>query len=108
GMSHTRAVADGGGFVGGPLFKDEGAAEAPLAGRIPVLALNFLGDSVSPPKYFYQFALLPQDEARRCARRVAADGRLNGVISVPSGERGTRVAAAFADELKSLGGSVLD
>src|ERR1700744_3460677 len=81
---------------------------APLAGRIRVLALNFLGDAVTPPKSFYQFALLPEDEARMVARRVVADGRLNGVAIYPSGEWGTRVAAAFADELKILGGTVLD
>jgi hypothetical protein len=108
GSAYNRAIADGAGFVVGPLFKDEVAAEAPLAGRVPVLALNFLGDSVVPPKYFYQFALLPEDEARMVARRVVADGRLNGVAIVPSGEWGTRVAAAFADELKILGGTLLD
>jgi uncharacterized protein len=106
--AYNRAVADGAGFVVGPLFKDEVAAEAPLAGRTPVLALNFLGDAVTPPKSFYQFALLPEDEARMVARRVVADGRLNGVAIYPSGEWGTRVAAAFADELKILGGTVLD
>jgi outer membrane PBP1 activator LpoA protein len=106
--AYNRAIADGAGFVVGPLFKDEVAAEAPLAGRTPVLALNFLGDAVVPPKSFYQFALLPEDEARMVARRVVADGRLNGVAIVPSGEWGTRVAAAFADELKILGGTVLD
>ncbi len=42
------------------------------------------------------------------ARRVVADGRLNGVVIVPTGEWGNRVGAAFADELKSLGGTVLD
>ena len=42
------------------------------------------------------------------ARRVVADGRLNGVAIVPSGEWGTRVAAAFADESRTLGGNVLD
>jgi outer membrane PBP1 activator LpoA protein len=42
------------------------------------------------------------------ARRVVADGRPNGVVIVPSGEWGTRVAAAFAEELKNLGGNVLD
>jgi hypothetical protein len=106
--AYSRAIDDGAGFVVGPLFKDEVAAEAPLAGRVPVLALNFLGDAVIPPKYFYQFALLPEDEARMAARRVVADGRMNGVAIYPSGEWGTRVAAAFADELKILGGSVLD
>jgi uncharacterized protein len=106
--AYNRAMSEGAGFVVGPLFKDEVAAVAPLAGHAPVLALNFLGDAVIPPKSFYQFALLPEDEARMVARRVVADGRLNGVIIVPSGEWGTRVAAAFADELKILGGTVLD
>ena len=108
GGAYNRAISEGAGFVVGPLFKDEVAAVAPLSGSTPVLALNFLGESVGPPKNFYQFALLPEDEARIVARRVVADGRLNGVAIVPSGEWGTRVAAAFADELKSLGGSVLD
>ena len=39
---------------------------------------------------------------------MVADGRLNGVAIVPAGEWGNRVAAAFADELESLGGTVLD
>jgi outer membrane PBP1 activator LpoA protein len=107
--AYNRAIADGAGFVVGPLFKDEVAAVAPVTGgRTPVLALNFLGETVPPPKDFYQFALLPEDEARMVARRMVADGRLNGVAIVPSGEWGTRVAAAFAEELKSLGGIVLD
>jgi outer membrane PBP1 activator LpoA protein len=107
--AYNRAIADGAGFVVGPLFKDEVAAVAPVTGgRTPVLALNFLGETVPPPKNFYQFALLPEDEARMVARRMVADGRLNGVAIVPSGEWGTRVAAAFTEELKSLGGNVLD
>ena len=107
--AYNRAIADGAGFVVGPLFKDEVAAVAPVTGgRTPVLALNFLGETVPPPKNFYQFALLPEDEARMVARRMIADGRLNGVAIVPSGEWGTRVAAAFTEELKSLGGNVLD
>jgi outer membrane PBP1 activator LpoA protein len=107
--AYNRAIADGAGFVVGPLLKDEVAAVAPVTGgRTPVLALNFLGETVVPPKNFYQFALLPEDEARMVARRMVADGRLNGVAIVPSGDWGARVAAAFADELKTLGGNVLD
>jgi len=107
--AYARAISDGAAFVVGPLTKEDVAAIAPLSdGRTPVLALNFLGGGIAPPKNFYQFALLPEDEARIVARRVVADGRLNGVALVPTGEWGTRVAAAFADELKSLGGSVLD
>ena len=109
GAAYTTAISDGAGFVVGPLTKEDVAAIAPLsAGRTPVLALNFLGDTVSPPKNFYQFALLPEDEARIVARRVVSDGRLAGVAILPTGELGNRVAAAFSDELKILGGTVLD
>jgi uncharacterized protein len=107
--AYTRAISEEAGFVVGPLTKEDVAALLPLsAGRIPVLALNFLGDSMSTPPNFYQFALSPEDEARGVARRAAADGRLNGVAIVAGTEWGKRVAAAFADELAHLGGSVLD
>jgi uncharacterized protein len=109
GTAYNRAIADGAGFVVGPLTKDDVAAVAPLsAGHAPVLALNFLGDAVSTSKNFYQFSLYPEDEARMVARRVIADGRRAGVAILPSGELGNRVAAAFTDELKSLGGTLLD
>jgi outer membrane PBP1 activator LpoA protein len=107
--AYNRAVADGAGFIVGPLTKEDVAAIVPLsAGRTPVLALNFLSDTVSPARNFFQFALLPEDEARMVARRVVTDGRLNGVVLAPVGEWGNRVAAAFAEELAHLGGTVLD
>ena len=107
--AYTHAVSEGAGFVIGPLTKEDVAALAPLSGgHTPVLALNFLGDSVIAPKDFYQFALFPEDEARMVARHAVTDGRLNGVVIVPSGELGNRVAAAFADELSHHGGAVLD
>jgi outer membrane PBP1 activator LpoA protein len=107
--AYTQAIADGAGFVVGPLTKEDVAAIVPLSGqRTPVLALNFVADSMTTPRNFYQFALSPEDEARSVARRVVADGRMKGVAIVPSSEWGNRVAAAFADELSRLGGSVLD
>ena len=107
--AYQQAVQDGAGFVVGPLTKEHVAAIAPLsAGKVPVLALNFLNDEVSAAGNFYQFALLPEDEARIVARRLAADGKLAGVAILPDGELGNRVGAAFADELKHLGGTVLD
>jgi outer membrane PBP1 activator LpoA protein len=106
--AYGHAIAEGAGFVVGPLTKEDVAALAPLSGRVPVLALNFLGDSAVAPKDFYQFALFPEDEARMVARHAVTDGRPNGVVIVPSGELGNRVAAAFADELSHRGGSVLD
>jgi hypothetical protein len=47
--AYQHAMQDGAGFVVGPLTKEDVAALAPLsAGRVPVLALNFLADSVNP------------------------------------------------------------
>lgn len=107
--SYQHAIQDGAAFVVGPLTKEDVAAIAPLAaGHAPVLALNFLADSVTAPANFYQFALLPEDEARSVARRLATEGKLDGVVILPDGEWGSRVGAAFADELKHLGGNVLD
>src|ERR1700735_2960931 len=108
GSAYTHAISEGASFVVGPLTKEDVAAIVPLSGgRTPVLALNFLGDSIGTAHNFYQFALSPEDEARSVARRVVADGRPSGVVLVPSNEWGNRVAAAFADELSHLGGSVV-
>jgi len=107
--AYQHAIQDGAGFVVGPLTKEDVAAIVPLsAGRTPVLALNFLTDSVNASQDFYQFALLPEDEARIVARRLVADGKRTGVAILPDGEWGSRVGAAFADELTHLGGTVLD
>jgi hypothetical protein len=58
--AYQHAIQDGAGFVVGPLTKEDVAAIVPLsAGRTPVLALNFLTDSVTASHDFYQFALLP-------------------------------------------------
>jgi uncharacterized protein len=103
------AMQDGASFVVGPLTKEDVAALVPLsAGRVPVLALNFLADTVNAPRDFYQFALWPEDEARSVARRLVTEGKMKGVVILPDGELGNRVGAAFADEFSHLGGTVLD
>jgi uncharacterized protein len=82
---------------------------APLAaGRIPMLALNFLGESASVGRNVYQYALLPEDEARMAARRVAADGHQKGIAILVDGELGNRIGGAFADELSHLGGNIVE
>ena len=106
--AYSAALADGAEFIVGPLTKGSVAAMAPLAGRVPVLALNYLSDGINAPHGFYQFALQPEEEAKIVARRLIADGRLRGVCIVPDGEWGSRVANAFSAELRRLGGAVLD
>jgi outer membrane PBP1 activator LpoA protein len=107
--AYRHALEDGAAFVVGPLTKEDVAAVVPLnGGKTPELALNFLGDSVNAGKSFYQFALLPEDEARIVARRLVAEGKLKGVTIIADGELGTRVQAAFSQELTQHGGTILD
>jgi uncharacterized protein len=107
--AYRHAIDDGAAFVVGPLTKEDVSAVVPLnSGKTPELALNFLGDTVNAGQHFYQFALLPEDEARIVARRLVADNKLHGVALVAQGELGTRVQKAFVDELTQHGGSLLD
>jgi len=104
-----QATSDGVSFIVGPLTREEVAAAAALPGtHPPVLALNFLPAQEQAPSGFYQFALSPEDEARAAARRVLADGHRQGVALAPLGEWGTRVLAAFSQELTAGGGTLID
>ncbi len=105
--SVARATQDGADIIVGPLTRDEVVAAAGLAiRRPPILALNFLPASQPAPNGFFQFALSPEDEARLAARRILADGHKNGIAIVPSGDWGTRVLAAFKQELEAGGGGL--
>jgi len=112
----TRSVAEamdsalraGALFIVGPLTREEVAAAAQLpAPHPPILALNFLPAGAESPGDFYQFALSPEDEARDVARRILAEGHRRGVAVAPDGEWGSRVLAAFREELTAGGGALL-
>ena len=104
----AEATANGAEFLVGPLTREEVIAAAELKSTRPaMLALNFLpADSPAPPKFF-QFALSPEDDARAVARFIGASGRRRGVVLTPEGDWGSRVAAAFEEELRAAGGYVL-
>jgi hypothetical protein len=104
----TQAARQGADFIVGPLTREEVTAAAEFAGpRAPVLALNFLPPEQPAPPRFYQYALSPEDEARLAARRVLEDHHRRGVALVPSGDWGTRVLAAFKQELQAGGGDLV-
>ena len=65
----TQATAAGANFIVGPLTREEVVAAADFPGlHVPLLALNFLPPERTPPAQFYQYALSPEDEARRVLR----------------------------------------
>ncbi|MGH8175120.1 MAG: penicillin-binding protein activator [Steroidobacter sp.] len=105
--AYQRAVSEGAQFIVGPLTKDEVTAVA-VSGEASVLtlALNQLPEDVAPPSLLFQFALDPEEEARQVAQRVAADGRMRGLVLLPNNEWGRRVFSAFDTELQTLGGAI--
>jgi len=104
----AQATAAGAEFIVGPLTREEVVAAADLmTTRPPLLALNFLPADRPAPERFYQFALSPEDDARAVARYISASGGRNGVMITPEGDWGSRVAAAFDEELRAAGGYVL-
>jgi outer membrane PBP1 activator LpoA protein len=103
-----RAAASGAELIVGPLTREDVIAAAQFTGtRPPLLALNFLPTETPPPPQFYQYALSPEDEARLVARRVLGDHHRRGVAIAPAGDWGTRVLAAFRQELEAGGGELI-
>ncbi len=102
-----QARADGNDFIVGPLTRQEVDIAASAAPGLPMLALNFLTAGRAAPTGMEQFALSPEDEARAIARRLLASGQKRGVTLSPTGEWGTRVLAAFTQELLAGGGTLL-
>jgi outer membrane PBP1 activator LpoA protein len=104
----AQAHAAGATFIVGPLTREEVvAAGEMMTSRPPILALNFLPADRPTPERFYQFALSPEDDARAVARYIGSTGRRRGVLLTPEGDWGTRVGAAFDEELRAAGGFLL-
>jgi len=102
------ATQTGADMIVGPLMRPAvAAAAADRTQRPPLLALNFLPAGAPAPALFFQFALSPVEEARIVAQRVLSDGHLSGIAIVPAGQWGSRVLAAFTQQLQSGGGTVL-
>lgn len=101
------AQAEGAGFLVGPLTRDEVTAAAQAPRGLPLLLLNYLPFEQPGGPQVYQFALSPEDEARQVARRALAYGQQRAIVIAPTGDWGTRVVAAFRDELTRGGGSVI-
>jgi outer membrane PBP1 activator LpoA protein len=104
----SAATQGGADIIVGPLTRQAVAAAAEdRLQRPPLLALNFLPDGEQAPPLFFQFALSPVEEARLVARRILSDGHHLGIAIVPAGDWGSRVLAAFTQQLAAGGGTVI-
>ncbi|MCG8518932.1 MAG: penicillin-binding protein activator [Pseudomonadales bacterium] len=96
-------------LIVGPLRKElltELSQLAPFP--VPVLALNYLPDSLQAPEDLYQFGLAAEDEARQIADRLKQDGLGRALVLVPQGDWGSRFEQALQQALSEDEGAVLD
>lgn len=104
----AKSQADGAGLIIGPLTRDEAVAAVAANTRgTPMLLLNSLPAGQVAPANVWQYSLSPEDEARQIARHALAQGHKRAILITPTGDWGTRVAAAFNSELLAGGGKLL-
>ena len=103
----NQARSEGSDFIVGPLTRSEVDVAAASSVSVPMLTLNFLSSGRSAPDGMYQYALSPEEDARVIARRLLAAGQKRGAALAPTGDWGTRVLAAFSQELQAGGGTLL-
>ncbi|WP_456418521.1 penicillin-binding protein activator [Thiolapillus sp.] len=99
-------VADeGADIVIGPLSKQAVVQLARAGGLpLPVLALNQVSTDSVPPQNLYQYSLSPEDEARQVAIWAAYQGYREPALLYPSSSLGQRMATAFMETWRELGG----
>lgn len=107
------AKQQGAGLVVGPLLKSSIQAVEQLEQLpLPVLALNYLDDDLTntdkiAKSGFFQFGLLPEDEAEQAAKLAMLRDQTKAALMVPKTKLGQRMAAAFTQAYTERGGSVL-
>lgn len=107
--SYNKAVAQGASIVVGPLIKTE-VADLQKNAHFPVtvLALNYTDNNNNLPANFYEFGLLPEDEAQQMAISAHAADLQNALIIAPQTEWGQRLVETFTRYWTALGGHVVD
>ncbi len=108
GTLYREAIQDGADFIIGPLLREEVEAIVPLAGQVPTLALNRLGQPGDAPTGLFQFALAPEDEAVQVARFASQRHGGRAIALVPEDEWGRRMLASFSEALEASGGRLLE
>jgi outer membrane PBP1 activator LpoA protein len=111
-LNHYKAATDlGADFIVGPFLKSEVNTLAQSdALSTPILTLNYAEQTPTEPdedNRFYQFGLLPEDEARQAAEMAYSRGNTRAAALAPEGEWGQRLLAAFKQRFEELGGTVI-
>jgi uncharacterized protein len=103
---YQQALADGADVVIGPLDKENVQQLSRSASLpAPILALNYT-DTSSRPSNFFEFGLLPEDEAGQLAYRAREAGHTKAIVIAPQNAWGKRLVTAFSDRWQANGGSI--
>jgi outer membrane PBP1 activator LpoA protein len=103
----AKAVEAGADYVIGPLEKE--AVDSLAAGpalAVPTLALNQATRDTQPAGNLFQFSLSPENEAAEVADKAAAMGLTRAAVLYPEGPWGARLASAFRNQWRRLGGTL--
>lgn len=102
------ALDEGADFLVGPLTKSDVQALNNLGPlQIPVLALNYSSTKNSDAN-FYEFGLLPEDDAAQIALRAHGKHLSRALVIAPNNPWGKRLVSAFTSNWKQQGGTVQD
>ncbi len=106
---YQTAVTEGADFVVGPLDKSDVLALADAhKSNVPVLALNKTPANLRiDNNALYEFSLSPTDEAHQDAIKAWNDHHHNIIILAPNNAWGQRLATAFTDQWKAMGGTII-
>jgi outer membrane PBP1 activator LpoA protein len=108
--AYQLALSQGADFVIGPLEK-ENVQQLSSVGTFnaPTLALNYTNISFgSLPNNFYEYGLLPEDEAQQVANRAHDAGLSRAIVIAPQDAWGTRMVSSFSSQWQSSGGRIQD
>ena len=105
---YQKAVADGADFIIGPLVKSNVEQVSGLKTfTTPTLALNYTDiSSTELPQLFYEFGLMPEDEALQIAMRAHTDGHQRAIIIAPENDWGRHLVSVFSSRWQTLGGNI--
>lgn len=102
------ALDEGADFIVGPLTKTDVQALYRLTPlNIPVLALNY-STANNANANFYEFGLLPEDDAAQIALRAHSNHLTRALVIAPNNPWGKRLVSAFTSNWEQQGGTVQD
>ncbi|PVZ71882.1 penicillin-binding protein activator [Pelagibaculum spongiae] len=122
GLVYQQAITDGAQAVIGPLTKERVSQLAQMDLQVPVLALNYLKETLGvevvtldnrndsldsqPSQQLFQFALSPEDDTREIAEQMHFDEIERVAVLTPASSWGDRLNRAFSQEWEKLDGEV--